>query len=76
MGFIKPSFHQLGNFPNFVIWLKISDQGPANASEKNLIKSIGMSNGQVLDFLSFQILFITSEGEVWGERVGGRTSLT
>ena len=33
-------------------------------SEKALIKSIGMSNGQVLDFLSFRILFITSEGEI------------
>ena len=56
MGVIKPSFQQLWNLPDFVIWLKISGKGPAIVSEKTLIKSIGMSNGQVLDFLSFRIL--------------------
>jgi len=71
MGIIKPSFQQLGNLPDFVIWLKISDKGPAIVSEKALMKSIGMSNGQVLDFLSFWILFITSEGEIGGKEVEG-----
>ena len=69
MGVIKPGFQQLGNLPNFVIWLKISDRGPVIVSEKALIKSIGMSNGQVLDFLSFRIFFITPEGEIWGKEV-------
>ena len=40
-------------------------------SEKVLIKSIGMSKGHVLDFLSFWILFITSEGEIWGKEGEG-----
>ena len=34
MGVIKPSFQQLGNLPDFVILLKISDKGPAIVSEK------------------------------------------
>ena len=71
MGVIKPSFQQLRNLPDFVIWLKISDKGPAIVSEKASIKSIGISNGQVLDFLSFLILFIISEGKIWGKEVEG-----
>ena len=56
IGVIKPSFQQLGNLPDFVIWLNIPDKGPAIAFEKALIKLIGMSNGQVLDFfLAFGI---------------------
>ena len=70
-GVIKPCFQQLGNLPNFVMWLKIFDKGSAILSEKALIKSIGMPKGQVLDFLSFMSLFITSEVDVRGKEVLG-----
>ena len=70
-GVIKPCFQQLGNLPNFVMWLKIFDKGSAILSEKALIKSTGMSKGQILDFLSLRILFITSEGEIKGKEVLG-----
>ena len=67
-GVIKPSFQQLENLPDFVIWLKISDKGPAIVSEKDLIKSIGMSKGQVLDF--FDLLdFIDN---IRGRNLGGK----
>ena len=68
---MKYYFQQLGNLPNFVIWLKIFDKGSAILSEKALIKSTGMSKGQILDFLSLRILFITSEGEIKGKEVLG-----
>ena len=50
-GVMKSNFQQPGNLSGFVIWLKISDKGPAVMSEKALIKSIRMSKGQVFDFL-------------------------
>jgi len=37
-------------------------------SENALSKSTGMSTEQVLDFLSYRILFIASEGEIGGRR--------
>jgi len=65
---IKPFFQQLENLPNFVMWLKIFNKGSAIFTEKILIKSTGMFKGQALDFLSFRILFITSEGDIRGRR--------
>ena len=76
MGVIKPSFQQLRNLPDFVFWLKILDKGPAIVSEKALIKSIGMSNGQVLDFFELFDFIYNIRGKNLGERGGGRNSLT
>jgi hypothetical protein len=48
--------------------VEIFDKGSTILSEKALIKSTGISKGQVLNFLSFRILFITSEGEIRGRK--------
>ena len=44
-------------------------KGSAVLSEKALIKPTGMSKGQVVDFLSLRILFITSEGGIGDKEI-------